>query len=544
MAQRTLPFRDGMALGYGTDDLSGAVSSMPAVDVGTPSSADGDTGMSGSYQTVLVHSATQMYEELGVSAGINVGVAAKAAEADFKFRFAEKSAFNSSSTFLVATAQIASSFKRIAMPEPVEDAKELFRLGKLDQFRLRYGDNFIRGVSSGGDYVAVIAITSKTQVEQRELGMAFKMSLDVAVASGEVPVELSERIATLSAHSDVRVATYQRGGRGEKISYAGTVAEVVKRMREFSAVVEKDPKAYSVQVASYDTLVFPEGPDEFDIKRQREALEECQRQKVQLQTYRNDVEMVLVHPDYYESPPSPDTLSRWSTELTDKLNELEDHAAAVRDDPQKAEALPFTLPPGLKLPKRILHSSKQVEVFNRPDFGKTPKGSETPRSQKLEIGRYGIGELTVGNDEISSLKVPEGLGVRAYEHAWFQGETIDFTEDISRLGSDWAGKISCVAVYDTATGPPRVTEVVAFDFPWSRWLVLGPGRYPNLAATAVGAETISTLLIPRGMAVRLWDEADFKGRSEQFTSDILQMHADWDNCAGSMEVIDLQANPA
>ena len=49
------------------------------------------------------------------------------------------------------------------------------------------------------------------------------------------------------------------------------------------------------------------------------------------------------------------------------------------------------------------------------------------RSQVLAKGRYDDAreQLTIGNDSLSSLKVPQGLVVRLYEHFHFQGRFID-----------------------------------------------------------------------------------------------------------------------
>src|SRR6478609_3983533 len=133
--QRTVPFRDGMELGVGMDDLTGQVGSLAAVTFTESGSSVGDGGMEAAYDTSLF-------------------------SAEGKFAFAEKSRFSSTATFLVARADVQASFVRVKDPAPVADAQQLVRDGKQDKFRQRYGDLFIRGVKSGGEFIAVLSITS------------------------------------------------------------------------------------------------------------------------------------------------------------------------------------------------------------------------------------------------------------------------------------------------------------------------------------------------------------------------------------------------
>lgn len=59
------------------------------------------------------------------------------------------------------------------------------------------------------------------------------------------------------------------------------------------------------------------------------------------------------------------------------------------------------------------------------------------RSQELEPGRYDVNQVAIGNDHLSSLKVPSGLRVVLYEHAGFQGKSKVFTSDTPYVGDDF-----------------------------------------------------------------------------------------------------------
>lgn len=535
---RNIPFQDGMALGLGIDDLTGAVGSLSAVTFTTTKAAIGDEGMEGEYDTSLVYSVEQMYNSLKIN--VNAEGRYGLFSAEGKFSFAENSRFNSTSTFLVARADIQNAFTRMENPMPTEDAKDLVRDGKQELFRKRYGDLFIRGVKSGGQYIAILSITNKMQEDQRELGIALKASFDSIAAGGSLSVNIQNTIARLSSTSEIRVSIYQRGGSAEQISYTGTVEEVMNRLKTFATAVQENPKAYSVQAASYDTLIFPNAPNWFDIKRQQEVLEDSMKKRLQLQTIRNDIEMVLLHPEYFKSPPDQATLSNWSSTVTNELNELDRHVDKVVDSISAAEFFPLKLPEGMVIPERIQHSSKQVEIFTHSDFSLDPWHDIPGRSQKLAPGWYddAKSQILIGNDQLSSIKVPEGLVVRAWEHAWFQGAFIDFIADTPAVPMNWNDRISSIVVYPAGEKPPKISHIVALNFLWGPWLVMKPGQYPDLAATSLGAATTSGLLIPEGMVVRLWDQPNFQGNSVKFFGDILELPPEWNNRAASLEVID------
>lgn len=52
------------------------------------------------------------------------------------------------------------------------------------------------------------------------------------------------------------------------------------------------------------------------------------------------------------------------------------------------------------------------------------------RRQELKPGRYNLKDLTIGNDQLSSVKVPKGLRVTLYRRSSFRGQKRVLTEDI------------------------------------------------------------------------------------------------------------------
>ena len=534
MPPKIIPFTDGMELGLGFDDLTGAVRSLAAIDFDAPGAAAEDLGMTGHYDTSLVRTAEELYESLGVSVAAEgrYGLFSASAKVDF----AESSRFSSTATFLVARAKVDKAFTRARNPRPVDDAKQLVKDGRMDDFRNRYGDHFIGGVKSGGEFVAVLSITSQRVEDEQRLAMSLKAGMDGLAFGGSMSAEVESQVRELRERSEIRVSIYQRGGTGAQISYTGSVEEVLERLRTFATSVEQNPSAFEVQIASYDGLAFPDRPSWFDMANAREVLDDCMRLRLKLRTLRNDLDAVLTSPELFDSPPDRAVLSGWHQQVTAQLNALTAHTSTVVKSVSSATFFSLDLPEAMVIPPRLQHTSATVEVYTHGNYAMEWEGIPG-QVQKLAVGMYTDVEntLLIGNDTISALKVPEGLGVRLYEHAWYQGATIDFTSDVAALSPEWNDRASSVAVYRLEDGPPAIDYAMAFDFPWARPLMLPVADYPDLAATTLGASTLGALLIPRHLSVTLWDQPGFAGTSVELFGENTAL-GEWDNRARSLRV--------
>lgn len=80
-------------------------------------------------------------------------------------------------------------------------------------------------------------------------------------------------------------------------------------------------------------------------------------------------------------------------------------------------------------------------------------------SQELSEGSYDISSLTIGNDQLSSLKVPKGMKVTLYEHAGLEGRTKSFTEDTPWVGDDFNDLTSAIKVEKLLVADLETLEV-------------------------------------------------------------------------------------
>jgi hypothetical protein len=96
-----------------------------------------------------------------------------------------------------------------------------------------------------------------------------------------------------------------------------------------------------------------------------------------------------------------------------------------------------------------------VKVYGDANYGGA--------AQELSRGQYDMGQLTVGNDAISSLQVPPGWTVTLYENAGYQGRSKTFTSDTPYVGNDFNDLASSITVQDGAPAGDTTNALTDFD---------------------------------------------------------------------------------
>lgn len=164
-------------------------------------------------------------------------------------------------------------------------------------------------------------------------------------------------------------------------------------------------------------------------------------------------------------------------------------------------------------------------------------------SQVLTPGKYEFTDLSIGNDMLTSIKIPKGLKVTLYEHEAFGGRSVSFTNDV---GADLMLKskfndltsslivealpeevkpsepvvVAPVVVPTVVNEPKAVIAAVTIyqgDFTGDhKELVVGEWALDGLV---IGDNELSSIRIPKGMRVKLFDSNNFEGRFLVLTED-------------------------
>lgn len=148
-------------------------------------------------------------------------------------------------------------------------------------------------------------------------------------------------------------------------------------------------------------------------------------------------------------------------------------------------------------------------------------------SQPLGIGSFDMDKLRLGNDAISSIKVPDGLRVTVFADQHFSGTRNSYYTDVAALHV-WNDRISSIIVeqvvslYGTSNAPYRI----------------GIGRYlaRQLDENWVGSDRLKSLKVPQGLMVILFEHDNFKGDYVSVTEDTPSLPAAWANRVSSVIV--------
>jgi hypothetical protein len=167
------------------------------------------------------------------------------------------------------------------------------------------------------------------------------------------------------------------------------------------------------------------------------------------------------------------------------------------------------------------------------------------QSASLAPGRYDSYALGVGNDKISSFKVPRGFRAIVYENGGFNGNSRTFTGDQYCLSGDWNDRISSLVLerdngyngnngYNNNYTGPKAFVYADCNFRGASY-GLAPGRY-DAYALGVGNDKISSMKVPNGLKVTVYADGGYRGDSRTFYGDQYCFGSDWNDKISSIVV--------
>jgi hypothetical protein len=180
-------------------------------------------------------------------------------------------------------------------------------------------------------------------------------------------------------------------------------------------------------------------------------------------------------------------------------------------------------------------NNNQVTLYSDCDY----KGQR----KSFAPGRHDLPNLGIGNDALSSLKIPMGWTVILYENANWQGRSEVFTSDIDCLNSNWNDQVSSIEIKRGYGGGNNnnyngnynsVTVFADCNYGGSK-KSFAPGWY-DINDLGVGNDNISSIVVPYGWRIILYNNAGFGGSSQVYTSDQNCLNFSWNNKTSSLKV--------
>jgi hypothetical protein len=265
------------------------------------------------------------HEQLMESIGLSVEAQGRYAffSADMKAQFSESTSYESTSTFLIAKVIVENPFTRGRNFKLTADNEKLLRTQEAI-FKQAFGDSYVRGMQTGGEFYSVIRITSVSTVTQSDLAVTLQAAYQGLVTAAEFQGKFNEANKSDKTRTEFSALMFQRAGTGSQISPTRDIAEVLARVKEFPTIVQASPVAYEIEVATYDTVPLP-FPTPEEAENFSFALRDASAQKLHYIQARNDLELARRHPELFVDLPPHEVLLGAINAYTQLINEVMRH---------------------------------------------------------------------------------------------------------------------------------------------------------------------------------------------------------------------------
>jgi hypothetical protein len=340
MSDELILYREGMDYGIGMDTASGDARNRGII--GEPSDIAAAGGAKVFYDLQQVSTDEDIQKAMSLSASASAGFGPMSASANMDF--AQKSHVHEYSVFLLATVIVTLGFSQIVEPKIAPDAAAKLADGDFTRFQEMYGDQFVRGMQTGGRFIALVRVDTKDVTEQQSLSLKLKASYGPFSASGSFSAEFSQAISTKS----LTITATTEGGVVPK--QPTSLEEVQQIAAGFAATVPGHAVPYGVILDKYTILDIPKSPNFIDLAHQLDVLRFCANERNRVWTALNKLDFILTNPGQFEEfDRAP--LVAYQADLGKDLNAIKDAASLALDRP-KAAAMPVLTAVEPTMPKR------------------------------------------------------------------------------------------------------------------------------------------------------------------------------------------------
>ncbi len=168
------------------------------------------------------------------------------------------------------------------------------------------------------------------------------------------------------------------------------------------------------------------------------------------------------------------------------------------------------------------------------------------KGNKLSLlpGRYTGAELGMFRKTVGSLQLPAGLTIKVYDGDNFNGASETYSSGIDCISFSWRNRISSMIVEDRgnwgSNGNTTVNELILYTDAGYKGqsVTLLPGTYSTMAAAnGFPEKALSSIQIPQGYRVVLYDQPNLRGKSISLTASRSSfIMSGWNDRAASIAV--------
>jgi hypothetical protein len=220
------------------------------------------------------------------------------------------------------------------------------------RFHEEFGDFFVLGTQSGGEYAALLDIHTSDVTEHE----ALSNELDAAGFGGGFAFSAEAKVAVDKCRhlstATVDITEMQIGGQADPTPV--TAAGIIDKAENFRQTAAEHGVTLKVLLQNYEALDLPPGANTVDLQTQKTVLNDCFKQSTALQQALNSVEFMLTNPDQFQPPAAGVDLNQFRDQLATAINTYDKAASACLSDFRQCQlVVPHPTTPDLRtLPAR------------------------------------------------------------------------------------------------------------------------------------------------------------------------------------------------
>jgi hypothetical protein len=242
----------------------------------------------------LANSAASLRNALEVNAKGSFGLGVFGGDA--RARFYNERASHHSSLFLYIKMDVVNHAERLAQYKLTDAASRLLAQNN-HEFHRRCGDQFVASIVTGGQFIAILEITTSSEEDRKEL----ETSLDTTGLGWGASLEVAQKLTSISKDHKIGYTVIKNGSISPIPKM--TPDEIIKAATNFpTEVSNRDgaPWVRAVTTVSYDAVVDRPGGELVDLTAQGLLLEDMADQMDDVLNILKKVEHIIQYPDMYE----------------------------------------------------------------------------------------------------------------------------------------------------------------------------------------------------------------------------------------------------
>ncbi|MCW3793909.1 hypothetical protein OM416_20150 [Paenibacillus sp. LS1] len=207
-------YLNGMNLGLGYNTMTNSVHPAVALDnINDIRAVVNATGQKVYFQLELLSNSLSLSEQLkmSASASLSYGTTSGSAKAQFISSFKQ----NSFTVYVLVRVHVENQQTLLDLTSAkMNDKVALMYATDIIGFTNLYGDSFVYGILSGGDYFGVLEIESKSAEEYRSIKASLSGKAMFGVISGEAAGSFEREIRKITTSYKMKATIYRDGAEG------------------------------------------------------------------------------------------------------------------------------------------------------------------------------------------------------------------------------------------------------------------------------------------------------------------------------------------